>query len=107
MKIKQRAAKELLEPAQLLKSRLGRVKNGDIVLIPPYMMKNLYQLRHVEMITRLGNENTIADGELRAKFWKHNIFEPAYYNKLFDRIDEVQEKMPDEMGIVQAIVANG
>lgn len=105
MKLKHRPAIDVLETTELAKSRLGRVKNGDIVLIPPYMLKNLYALRHVEVVNRLDGVNVMADGELKAKFWKKNIFDPGNYNKLFDKIDNFEKDHPNELGIVAAICA--
>lgn len=103
MKLKHRPANEVLEPNELAKSRIGRVKNGDIVLVPPYMLKNLYALRHVEVVNRLDGVNVIADGLLKARFWKKNIYDPGNYNALFDKIDNFAEKHPNELGIVAAI----
>ncbi|MCF2902069.1 hypothetical protein L1267_16965 [Pseudoalteromonas sp. OFAV1] len=105
MKIKNRAASDILSSELLAKSRLGRVKNGDIVLVPHYLLKNTHALRHVTLLTEYERTNTIADGELRAKFWGTNIFEPSSYRALFNRLDEVQKQIPHEMGIVQAICA--
>ena len=103
MKLKLRPANEVLEPNELSKSRIGRVKNGDIVLIPPYMLKNLFALRHLEIVNRLDGVNVIADGTLKAKHWKKNIYDPGNYNALFDKIDDFDEKHPNQLGIVAAI----
>lgn len=105
MKLKTRAAIDVLSVTELSKSRLGRVKNGDVVLIPPYMLKNLYALRHVEVINRLDGVNVMSDGMLKAKYWRKNIFDPGSYNKLFDKIDNFEQKHPNELGIVAAICA--
>lgn len=105
MKLKQRPACEVLERSQLEKSRVGRVKNGDIVLIPPYLLRDLHALRHIDIIMRHDNTNVIADGLLKARFWKLNLFDIGSYRKLFDKLDKVQAKMPNEIGIVQAICA--
>jgi len=105
MKLKNRAADKVLSVEQLRKSRIGQVKNGDLVLIPPYLLRDLHALRHVKIIMTYNKTNIIADGELRANFWRTNIFDPASYKSLFKKLDDVQTKIPNEMGIVQAICA--
>ena len=80
MKIKNRAASDILSSELLAKSRLGRVKNGDIVLVPHYLLKNTHALRHVTLLTEYERTNTIADGELRV-----SSGEPIFLNSLVSR----------------------
>ena len=103
MKLKNRSAIDVLSPSELSKSRLGQVKNGDIVLIPPYLLRNLHALRHVNIIMVHEKTNVIADGELKARFWRENIYDPSDYKGLFERIDNLSINKNNEMGIVQAI----
>jgi len=88
--LKLRPANDVLEPSKLSRSRIARVNGSSLLfLVSPQVLEDEHATRHLTILTRVGNENTMADGLLRAKYWSINFFDPSDWYAKFKRIDEV------------------
>lgn len=89
-----RPANDILTTEQLSKSRLAKISGSHVLfLVSPQILADTHATRHLNFVTRLGDQNVYADGMLRAKFWTVNFFDPSDWFIKFKKIDEVMEKL--------------
>jgi hypothetical protein len=85
-----RSSRDVLSNEILSKSRIAKIKGSNILfLVSPQILANKHATRHLTFLTRVGNENVLADGELRAKFWSVNFFDPSDWFAKFEKMDQI------------------
>jgi hypothetical protein len=92
-----RPAKDVLNANKLLDSRIAKINGSNILfLVSPQTLQDKKATRHLTFLTRVGNENVLADGQLRAKFWSVNFFDPSDWFARFQKMDDLIAAMNEK-----------
>jgi hypothetical protein len=98
-----RSARDVLSSDLLLKSRVAKINGSSLLfLVSPQILENKQALRHLTFVTRVGKENVLADGELRAKFWSVNLYDPSDWHAKFEKIDDYLEACRNKLQLSAA-----
>lgn len=86
---KLRPAKDILDRDQLMRSRVAKIYGSSILfVVSPQIMADKFATRHLWFQTKIGKDYPVTDGELKAKYWSLNFFDPSDWYTHFKKMDE-------------------
>ncbi len=84
-----RSAKEHMDAEQLANSRVAKICGTTMLfLVPPQFLNDHHALRHLTILNRIGNDITLSDGKLKAKYWSLSLYDPSDWFSRFKKIDK-------------------